>query len=283
MIRALKTMNGKRALVVGAGIAGLAIARALSDSFQEVIVLERDSLSDQPIPRPGVPQGRHPHLLLASAMIALNDLFPGIAVDLARAGAVEVNPGLDVLMELPGVAPLPRCDFGRNVYAMSRPLLELVLRRRLGQYRNVALHQRCRVLGVLGSPDGSTVTGAQYQTPSGTARNILADLVVDASANGEITSDFLRHTGMPMPEETIVGLDLHCSSATFAAPKLASDFKVIMTYPGAAEDGRYGCLTRVEDNRWQVLLAGRERIPRQTVMSFLPMHNSSRRPPSTTR
>ena len=38
------TLAGKRAVVVGAGIAGLSAAGALADYFEHVVVLERDSL-----------------------------------------------------------------------------------------------------------------------------------------------------------------------------------------------------------------------------------------------
>ena len=260
MTRALAITNnyiGKRAVVIGAGIAGLAAARALSDTFKEVILLERDRLSDHPAHRQGVPQGRHPHLLLAGAMIALGDLFPGFAKDLAQAGAVEVNAGLEMRIELPGLDPFPRYDLRRSVFALSRPLLELLLRQRLEQYPNVKLQQECLVLGLLGALDGSIVTGVQYETSTGITRNLAADLVVDASARGTITLDFLRRTGLQLPKETVVGMDMHFASASFTLPTLASGFKVITTLPKSPEDLRYGSILPIEGNRWQVVLAGR--------------------------
>jgi 2-polyprenyl-6-methoxyphenol hydroxylase-like FAD-dependent oxidoreductase len=53
---------GKQALVVGAGIGGLAAARALADYFERVVVLERDTLPAHAEPRAGVPQDKHPHV-----------------------------------------------------------------------------------------------------------------------------------------------------------------------------------------------------------------------------
>jgi len=53
------TPIGKRAVVVGAGMAGLPAARALADSFEEVVVLERDCLPPHAAPRAGTPQARH--------------------------------------------------------------------------------------------------------------------------------------------------------------------------------------------------------------------------------
>jgi glycine/D-amino acid oxidase-like deaminating enzyme len=39
------------AVVCGAGLAGLSAARALTDSFDRVIIIERDELDDAPKPR----------------------------------------------------------------------------------------------------------------------------------------------------------------------------------------------------------------------------------------
>jgi hypothetical protein len=44
---------------VGASIAGLLTARALSDVVDEVVVLERERLTDSVAPRGHVAQGRH--------------------------------------------------------------------------------------------------------------------------------------------------------------------------------------------------------------------------------
>jgi hypothetical protein len=55
---------GKRAIVVDAGLGGLSAARMLADYFDEVMLLDRDELPDDATPRPGIPQGKHPHSLL---------------------------------------------------------------------------------------------------------------------------------------------------------------------------------------------------------------------------
>ena len=62
---------GERAVIVGSGIAGLSAARAVSDRFRQVVILDRDELPNDATPRPGVPQGKHPHNLLAGGLKAL--------------------------------------------------------------------------------------------------------------------------------------------------------------------------------------------------------------------
>ncbi|WP_187432975.1 NAD(P)-binding protein [Natronococcus pandeyae] len=68
--------NG-RAVVVGAGIAGLVAARVLADAFDEVTVIDRDPLPDEPVARRGVPQARQIHILWEAGRATLETLFPG--------------------------------------------------------------------------------------------------------------------------------------------------------------------------------------------------------------
>jgi pyruvate/2-oxoglutarate dehydrogenase complex dihydrolipoamide dehydrogenase (E3) component len=63
---------GDQAVVIGAGMAGLTAARALADSFDRVVVLERDTLPTQAKDRAGVPQGKHVHALLAGGERSAN-------------------------------------------------------------------------------------------------------------------------------------------------------------------------------------------------------------------
>lgn len=72
--------SGKRghAVVVGASMGGLIAARALSDNFEHVTLVDRDALPGSPVTRRGVPQGRHVHGLLARDWEALGELFPGL-------------------------------------------------------------------------------------------------------------------------------------------------------------------------------------------------------------
>ena len=76
----------KQAVVIGAGMSGLTAAGALAERFDQVVVLERDTLPSEPTYRAGTPQDRHVHALLVSGLRALSDLFPGFEQDLARAG-----------------------------------------------------------------------------------------------------------------------------------------------------------------------------------------------------
>ena len=62
---------GRHAIVIGAGMGGLAAAAALAHSFRRVTVLERDTLRSDPLPRPGAPQSSQVHGLLGGGQRAL--------------------------------------------------------------------------------------------------------------------------------------------------------------------------------------------------------------------
>ena len=64
-------IDGSHAVVIGGSLAGMLAARVLSDHFDQVTIIERDRFPDEPISRPGLPQARHLHVLLASRLHSL--------------------------------------------------------------------------------------------------------------------------------------------------------------------------------------------------------------------
>ena len=66
------------AVVIGAGMAGLTAAQAISGHFAKVTVIERDVLPAEAAPRRGTPQCQHGHTLLAGGLKALQTLVSGI-------------------------------------------------------------------------------------------------------------------------------------------------------------------------------------------------------------
>ncbi len=233
--------RGKRAIVIGAGIGGLAAAAALARHFDDVTIIERDAIPADVAARPGTPQSNHPHGLLVGGQRALCELFPAIDQDLANAGAVPLRGGIDIREELPGFDPcFPHRDLGWVGYAMSRPLIELVVRRRVSGLPNVDV--RC-------------------ETNVGTAMTLQADLVIDASGRGTPALDFLKATGRPQPEQTSIGVDINYATTTFAVPNGERDWKLVITVPEMPESTRTGYLMPIEGDRWMVLISERHVEP----------------------
>ncbi len=252
----MSELIGKHAIVVGAGMGGLAAAKALSSHFAHVTVLERDTLPSEAAARQGTPQARHVHALLAGGLSALKELLPGIETDLEQAGAVRLATE-DLRWERPGYDPFPRRNFGLSWLSASRPLLEFVTRQAVQRQKNIEFRGDCRVREFVALPDGSAVTGVRHDTPDGRSETLSADLVVDASGRGRLALAVLDSMGFPKPEETEIGIDIAYSTAIFEQPEDApSDWKTAIVLPSAPGDSRGVVLAPIENNLWLVSIAG---------------------------
>lgn len=223
---------GTSAIVIGAGLAGLATARVLSDHVDDVRVLERDRLPLEAVPRPSVPQGRHAHVLLASGQRLLDDWFPGLADELTVGGAVSVPT-----------------DLGFISSSMSQPLLEGAIRGLLSRQRaNVSVSDETAVDRLLvedGRVVGVEVDGVRHR----------ADLVVACSGRHTRFLDQLAETGFPAPPVSEVHIDVACG--TCVVPRRPEDFAGALAV--AVDDPtlghRIGVMVPAEGDRWIITLA----------------------------
>jgi 2-polyprenyl-6-methoxyphenol hydroxylase-like FAD-dependent oxidoreductase len=261
---------GKRAIVVGAGLGGLLAARVLSDYFDDVMILDRDELPDDAIPRPGVPQGKHAHLLLAGGLKALENLFPGLGNELMRAGAEPIDPGFDTLIEVSGRDVWPKIKFGWSTYSMTRPRIERILRWQVERMANIKVRGGCRVHNIISESKVHGATGIQCQMVDGSLKTLKSDLIMDASGNGSLTVEFLKSTGRKPPEETSIGVNLHYASALFERSHIWNNYKIVSSLPSAREETRGGVIVAAENNSNQVVLVGRGKdIPPTDGNEFL--------------
>jgi 2-polyprenyl-6-methoxyphenol hydroxylase-like FAD-dependent oxidoreductase len=196
----------RRAVVIGASIAGLLAARALSETFGIVTVIDRDRLPDESVVRRGIPQGKHLHGLLASGLTALDALFPGFEDELVAAGAVRGDIQSDIHWHIDGhlLKPDPSGLYG---IAISRPLLELKIRQRVAALPGVQIIDNCDVLNLVTSRDRRTVTGVGVMPRLGgcAASTIDAALVVDASGRSSRTPVWLEELEYQRaPEDTMI-------------------------------------------------------------------------------
>ena len=247
--------SGPIAVVVGAGVGGLAAAAALSRHFPRVIVLERDALLPETLLRQGVPQGRHVHGLLAGGLDALEALLPGFRDDLLSAGAVPVRLSTDQRLEVPGFDPFPQRDLGISNISLSRPLLERVLRQRVMRLPQVELRCGVRVTAMMPTADGQGIAGVRMGPAEA---SIEAGLVVDASGRGALTLEALQVMGMPVPPESNIEVDIRYTCAVFELP-MQSDrgWKVLATRPDPAKTGRRAIMFPIEGpSRWLLGLGG---------------------------
>ena len=87
---------GQQAIVIGGSIAGLMAARVLSDFFEQVTVLERDAIADDPAVHKSVPQGNHLHALMLGGQNVMTSLYPNFTERLQKIGAIRFRTGQDI-------------------------------------------------------------------------------------------------------------------------------------------------------------------------------------------
>jgi len=248
---------GKRAIVIGAGIGGLSAAKALVDSFEEVLVLEREVLTPAVVPRAGIPQGRHPHSLLPGGALALSELFDDFPQLLRDAGANVTDFGKRMRYEFAGQDPLPEREVGIDIHICTRPLVESVVRRSVEACEGIIILDGRRVTGLVWSDEERTVNGVRCATQEGVAEIHAADLVVDASGRGELTLEFLKLLGRSQPPETTIGVDYNYATSIVEFADGEPDELTILTFPNSPDSTRCGVLVKREDERFFVTMCGR--------------------------
>ncbi|WP_226009994.1 FAD-dependent oxidoreductase [Halomicrobium salinisoli] len=243
---------GDRAVVVGGSIAGLLTARVLADGFDEVTILERDSLPDEPGARRGVPQGRHVHVLQEAGRATLEDLLPGFGEELISAGALMID-GLsdfrhheqgDFLADGPRRVPM---------YCATRPLLEHLVRRRVTDADPVEVRAGCRRTDYLVDDATQTVEGVVVRDDDGGVDDVPADLVVDATGRTSQTPAWLEEHGYEPPDVDEVHIDVRYSTVRIERPP---DDRRAFFVPPEPPRARGAGMFPIEGDRWVATLFG---------------------------
>jgi flavin-dependent dehydrogenase len=249
----------ERAVVIGASMAGLAVARALSDHFREVVLIERDALSlDKPGHRPGVAQSWHIHNLYIGGKRELETMFPGFDEAATALGAVHIDDMADF-------ATHTKSGWGQRVdsdlicMSATRSVLEFAERQRFfALVKNARLLRETRVMDLLiDKPQNGRprVTGVATNHPD--EPKILADLVVDCSGRAMGWKNWFKQHGVPLPKETVV--DSRCGySSRFYRPRNPAEFswKGMIIGPGFPDRPHWGVIIPIENNDWVVTLGG---------------------------
>jgi 2-polyprenyl-6-methoxyphenol hydroxylase-like FAD-dependent oxidoreductase len=242
---------GEHAVVIGASMSGLLVARSLTEAYERVTVVERDALPAGLQGRGAVPQDRHPHVLLSRGQACIDSLLPDFDDDLRADGAASSGPLSEMRFVLGG-HQLARAASGHRVILASRPLIEGHVRRRVRELTEVTLIDRCDALGLTTSRDRERVSGVRIlRHADGSAEETLAvDLVVVATGRAARIPSWLKALGYPSPQEERldVGGAYASRHLSLSADPLAGDkFVLIGARPGhprtlfliAQETGRW--------------------------------------------
>jgi 2-polyprenyl-6-methoxyphenol hydroxylase-like FAD-dependent oxidoreductase len=245
---------------------GLLAARTLSESYDRVIVVDRDSLAGTGH-RKGVPQSQHAHAILAKGREVLEDLFPGLTAELTDAGALTFDLHNDVIW-FNGHGPLSRAPSDLLGLSLSRPALEDYIRRRVRELPNVDLWGEHEAVDLITTADGSVVTGVTVVALADARQDIMADLVVDATGRGNRSTTWLGRLGYDLPAEDSVKAGIVYATREYVRRPLPSGSAAVITLLSPACPYS-AVLLPMEGDRWILTLVGiGDDIPPTDVEGF---------------
>jgi len=246
------------AIVIGGSIAGLIAARALSDYFQRITILERDEIENRPVIHKSVPQGNHLHALLNGGQRVLSALYPGFTDDLRGLGANRFTIGRDVAWYFPDGKAYSATgslrepfDVDLEGHCASRGLIEYVIRRRTQELPGLRAETRTTVRELI-CRDGR-VLGVRCDD----GRSFEAEIVVDATGRASRAPQWLAAAGVSEPRQTTIGVDTAYSTANFRVPQWYDGESLVFITGPPPTFTRRGYIIRIENGSLLVSLIGR--------------------------
>lgn len=254
--------DGRHAVVLGGSLAGLLAARVLADHCDRVTLIERDAYTETTAARKGMPQANHVHGLLVRGRQILEELFPGVQDEMIAAGAPLVDIANEIAWQTPAGWGV-RFPSELMILAFTRPLLDLHIRRRLAENPRVTIVDNTDVLRLL--PDSKTkrlagvlICPRASETDHRVARELRADLVLDATGRASRAPRWLADLGYQAPEEIVIDAHLAYASRLYRIPEhFDGDWHCAYVQAAPPDQKRGAILFKVEDNRWLVTLIGR--------------------------
>ncbi|GAB7017329.1 FAD-dependent oxidoreductase [Halostagnicola bangensis] len=238
------------AVVIGASMAGLFTTRVLADAFDEVTVIERDQLTAEIETRPGVPQGKHVHVLLEGGRATIEDLFPGFCDELLDAGGVIANgEEFQVFVQGDTLVTTDR----QSLHLSTRALYEHLVRRHVDSFDNVSLRSPCRFVDYVANEDATAVEGVVIRNKHSEREILAADLVVDAIGRTSRTPAWLKKRGYDPPPLEEVTIDIGYASTFIERP---ADDHLGISMEAEAPRTRGAFVFPVEGDRWLLNLHG---------------------------
>jgi flavin-dependent dehydrogenase len=200
---------GEKIIVMGAGMAGLACALALSEPGREIIVLDRDPAPGGNVEtafkdweRKGVTQLRHSHVFLGRLFCLIRDFYPELLAELKANGAREWTFADGVPKTLKDeYAPMPG-DEDLTILFSRRTTFEFLIRKFAERRAGVTLRTSAAVKGLLTERRNGllTVTGVELIKEDG-VETLTADIVIDATGRNSQIPEQLSALGAILPYE----------------------------------------------------------------------------------
>lgn len=248
--------RGAHAVVIGGSMAGLLVARVLSQHFERVTLVERDRFGDGPEVRKGQPHTRQLHGLLAQGAQIMEAYFPALLDDL-QAGGAFVGDMAETMTWYVNGGYRTRFTSGMRAATMSRPFLEWHIRRQVLALPNLIVQDGWSAESLVTDANGVVVGVRGRPASGGDETTLRADLVVDTAGRGSAAGRWLKALGYDTPPEDTLKVDVGYASRLYKRDmsKPESQTWVFIT-PVAPHERRIGGAFPIEDERWIVSVGG---------------------------
>jgi len=248
-------MTVDRVVIIGASAAGLFAAAAAAGEGRKVIMVERDRLDESEAQaRPGVPQGRQPHVFLYRGLLAAEELLPGLRADLLGAGAIPVDTA--ALAWLGPNGWTARNSPSYQVFSTTRPLLEATIRRRVLALPGVEIRSARTVVDIRPTEPGPVPPdngGWTVDLDDGTT--VVGDLVVDASGRNSRLPHWLADHASGNIRTTEIDAKIGYATRMYrGSPDLGDVPGVVIA--STPDEPVGGLALPVEDGRWLIGAVG---------------------------
>lgn len=241
------------AIILGASIAGILSAKALSPYFDEIILLERDELPTQPAHRSGTAQAQHAHILLRRGLLGLEKIFPRFAATLSSAGGVLTNATQDWYTLFP-MGAFPNFPSTFEFVCASRPLLEHTLRSMLlAQCSNVSIRANCNVTGVTLS---ESMLPSVTVTTDNVHENLPASLVIDSTGRNSHAPNWLNQQSFGTVKQIQVKPYLGYATRIYSNVHMPDGVRATVVMAKDPEMTRGGVLFPIENGQYICTLYG---------------------------
>jgi len=251
MTKTTHRISPSKAIVIGGSVAGLITARVLSDHFDEVYLLEKDSYPvEAPDFRKSIPQARHQHILLVKGREIFEKLFPGFDQELKNMGGKTADHTRDMRL-FSTVGQLPRFESRIELRINSRINIDWILVKRIQSIVNIKILEQTKVKRLIQNENG--ISGVILDDAS----QLSADLVIDAMGRGTKTPTWLNEMGYTVAAEEVIDAKLGYASRVFKKPENdPADYRAVAMTPIPTSNPRGAGLWEIENDRWLLTLIG---------------------------
>jgi len=246
-------MDSKLAVIMGGSIAGLLSAKVLSPYYSKIILLDRDSLFGDEIPRKGTAQAAHAHIFLQRGLIGMEKLLPGFIDKLKEAGAVSTNATKDWQSFFPH-GLLKRFDSDIHLLCQSRHLLETTLRQFIiDTTPNIEIREKSEITNVQLSFESNPTIHTSHNDETDT---MTPDILVDCTGRNSKSPLHLKSAGFGVVPRKSISPYLGYATRIFKNVTLDDNFCSTLIMAKDPEFTRGGVVLPIENKQHIVTLFG---------------------------